>query len=112
MSIDTSLISQEQLAELESTHKRIGVVAHPDGKSWFVVLRKPNYLEYKLFRANANNPTTLPDAQEKLFRATCVVPEKAADQVALLNDWPGIPEACGKTFAMLAGMTGVEEGKY
>lgn len=111
MSIDPKIISQEKLRELEAAHKRIGVVTHHDGKSWAVVVRKPSYKEYKLFKANANNPATTSDAQERLFKATCVLPETLADVQALLEEWPGIPEACGKVFQELAGMTGVEEGK-
>jgi hypothetical protein len=111
MSVDESVIPQAKLEALEAQWKRIGVVTHPDGKSWAVVLRKPTRSEYKLFKANANNPATTPEAQEKLFKATCVLPEGQPAIEALLEEWPGIPEACGKTFQMLAGMSGVEEGK-
>lgn len=111
MSVDSSIISQEKLDALETQYKRIGVVTHPDGKSWAVVLRKPTRSEYKLFKANANNANTQSEAQEKLFKCTCVVPEGQPAIDALLEDWPGIPEACAKTFQMLLGMTGVEEGK-
>jgi hypothetical protein len=111
MSVDSSIISQEKLDALETQYKRIGVVTHPDGKSWAVVLRKPTRSEYKLFKANANNANTQSEAQEKLFKGTCVLPEGQPAIDALLEDWPGIPEACSKTFQMLAGMSGVEEGK-
>jgi hypothetical protein len=112
MSVSESVIPQAKLEALEAMHKRIGVVTHPDGKSWAVVLRKPARSEYKLFKANANNPSTQAEAQEKLFKATCLIPEGQPAIEALLEDWPGIPEACSKTFAMLAGMAGIEEGKF
>jgi len=111
MSLDSSVVSKEKLEELEALHKRIGVVTHPDGKSWYVVLRKPKRAEYKLFRANSNNPQLQAEAQEKLFKCTCVVPATQPEIEALLDEWPGIPEACARMFIELAGMAGVEEGK-
>lgn len=104
------VISQEKLLELEAKHGRIGVVTHPDGKSWTVVLRKPRRAEYKMFRAHSNDPRRAPDAQENLIKQTCVFPD-AAGLEALLEDWPGIPEACGRTLIELAGMSGLEQGK-
>jgi hypothetical protein len=35
----------------------------------------------------------------------------AAEIEPLLNEWPGIPEACGKMIVELAGMSGFEQGK-
>ena len=111
MPVDESVIPIAKLEELEALHKRIGVVTHPDGKTWAVVLRKPTRNEYKLFKANANNPAATSESQERLFKATCVLPAGLPAIEVLLDDWPGIPEACSKTFSMLAGMTGIEEGK-
>lgn len=108
--VPAEILSPEQLAELEQKHGRIGVVSHPDDKSWVVVLRKPKRAEYKMFRAHANNPQHAPDSQENLLKQTCVWSYPTALD-PLLEEWPGIPEACGKTLAMLAGMSGLEQGK-
>jgi hypothetical protein len=99
------------LTELEAKHKRIGVVTHPDGKSWVVVLRKPTRAEYKMFRSNSNSPQKASDAQEIHCRSTVVYPPSKEAFDALLEEWPGIPEACGKTIIELAGMSGLEQGK-
>lgn len=103
--------TDEQLAALEATHGRIGVVTHHDGKSWVVVLRKPKRGEYKQFRAQSSDTAQRPMAQERLFVATCVYPGTPAEIDALLEDWPGIPEACGTMLMSLAGMAGTEQGK-
>jgi hypothetical protein len=99
------------LTELEAKHKRIGIVTHPDTKSWIVVLRKPTRAEYKMFRSNSNNAQKASDAQEILCRSIVVYPPSKEQFDALLEDWPGIPEACGKTIIELAGMSGQEQGK-
>jgi hypothetical protein len=103
--------TQEQVAEFEAKYGRIGIVTAQDGESWRVVLRKPTRAEYKMFRSNANNPQRASDAPEHLFTAICVYPS-AAELTVLLNEWPGIPEACGKMVIELAGMSGFEQGKY
>jgi hypothetical protein len=108
--VSTELIPAEKLVELEAKHGRIGVVTHPDAKSWAVVLRKPRRGEYKMFRAHSNNPQRAPDAQENLVKQTCVWPEPAGLE-AMLEEWPGIPEACGRMLIELAGMSGLEQGK-
>ena len=103
--------TDEELTALETQHKRIGVVYHQQDKNlWAVVLRKPNRAEYKRFRAWCNNPQRVADAQEQLFNDTIVWPAKA-DREAMLEDWPGIPEACAKMLVELAGMSGVEHQK-
>jgi hypothetical protein len=101
-----------QLVEsLEAAHGRIGVVTHPDGRTWRVVMRKPKRAEYKMFRANSNNAQRVADAQETFLLQTCVYPASRAELDVLLDEWPGIPEACGRTILDLCGMTGVESGK-
>ena len=40
-----------------------------------------------------------------------VVPSTPADVQSLLDEWPGIPEACGSLLMSLAGMAGNERGK-
>jgi hypothetical protein len=102
--------SQDQILGFEAAHKRIGVVTHTDGKEWCVVLRKPNSGEYKRFRAWSNQANRADMAQEQLFKDICVFPA-GADLDALLEDWPGVPEACGRMLLELSGMTGIERGK-
>lgn len=109
ISIARSAIPQDKLLELEAKYGRIGVVTHHDGKSWAIVLRKPKRAEYKLFRANVNNPARAPEAQETLVKQTCVFPD-ANGLEAMLEDWPGIPEAAGKMLSELAGLAGIEQG--
>ena len=104
-------ILSDKLLELEAKHGRIGVVTHPDGKSWAIVLRKPRRNEYKMFRAHSNNPQRLADAQEVLVTQTCIWPADPNALQALMDEWPGIPEACGRTLIELAGMSGLEQGK-
>lgn len=104
------MVTEDQIQALEQTHGRIAVVASPDSKSWQVVLRKPKRAEYKMFRAHSGDPVKRSEAQETLFKQTCVAPT-GAELEALLDEWPGIPEACGAALMSLAGMTGVESGK-
>ena len=101
----------EQIEALEAQHGRIGIMAHSDDKSWVVVLRKPNGGEYKRFRAQSVDTAQRAMAQERLFTSTCVYPTTPADVQALLDEWPGIPEACGSLLMSLAGMAGNERGK-
>lgn len=108
--VSADVISQEKLAELEAKHGRVGVVSHADGKSWVVVLRKPRRAEYKMFKAHLTEPRRAADAQENLVKQTCVFPD-APTLEALLDEWPGIPDACGNTIIALSGMAGVEQGK-
>lgn len=102
--------SKEEIISLEGTHHRIGVVTDPTGKEWCVVLRKPNSGEYKRFRSWSNQPMRMAEAQEQMVKDTCVFPT-GGDLEALLEDWPGVPEACGRMILELAGMAGVERGK-
>lgn len=99
------MLSPEDLTELETKYVRI---AHLKGKGepppWEVVLRKPTRAEYKMYRSNMNNPAAKSDAQENMFRATCVFPPRGSPQDALLDDYPAIPEACGDAFANLLGL--------
>lgn len=106
-----NLPTEEEVKALEATHKYIGVVTASDGKSWRVVLRKPTRVEYKRFRAFSNNPQRVDQAQETLFNDICVWPAGQQAREMLLDEWPGIPEACGKMMLELAGMSGIEAGK-
>jgi hypothetical protein len=114
-------LSKDQLAELEEKHGRI---AHVVGKavssfrepakaptpSWEVVYRRPRRAEYKLFRANANNPARKADALEILARQ-CVVhpPPEAFD--ALLDEYPAIAEASSDALMDLTSMSADDSGK-
>lgn len=102
------------IEELQAKHKTIGLVVARDEKSWAVVLRKPNRGEYKMFRANSNNAAQVSAAQETLFKSIALLPDGQQAVDALLNKWPGIPEACAAagTFQRLSGMAGTEQGKY
>ena len=102
-------ITQEQLDQWESQHKRI---LHVVGKNnaWEVVLRKPTRAEYKMFRSNAHDKAKLADAQEILARQIVLSPD-AVSFDALLDDYPGIPEAIGPYLADLVGAVGDEQGK-
>jgi len=106
-------IDVEVLLDLEHRYEQIAVVASDDEGEWAAVLRPPSRKEYKLFRANANDARKTADSQEGLFLATCVRPEGVPAAEALLELWPGIPEACADAgaFQSLSGMTGIEEGK-
>lgn len=106
-------VTKEILDELEVKHKRI---AHLKGKSddgappWEIVIRKPSRAEYKQYRAQSHNQATVADAQEILVRKIAVYPTGDALE-ALLDDWPAIPEACGKALGALTGLSAAEDVK-
>ena len=103
------MISKDQLEKLESEHKRIlHVVGH--AAAWEIVLRKPTRQEYKQFRAATHNQAQVADAQEMLVRRIVVYPSHETFD-ALLEDYPGIPEACGPSLQALVGMAGEEQKK-
>lgn len=109
------MLTKDQIDALEATHKRI---SHLKGKplpgeskpAWEIVLRKPTRQEYKHFRSMSHNPAQVAEAQEILARKCCVYPEKDAFD-ALLDDWPGIPEAAGGAFKDLLGLEASEDVK-
>lgn len=103
------MLTEEQIEAFRTSHGRI---AHVVGKAgWEVVFRKPTRNEYKRFRAIANDPAQVANCQEVLARACIVYPEKATEFDALLDDFPGIPEACGKALGELCGMQTEESTK-
>ncbi len=109
------MISAEQIAELEVKYQRIGhlrgkVPAGGTDSPWECVFRKPSRAEYKMFRSRSHNPSQVADAQEALARACVVHPSKEAFD-ALLEDYPGIPEAAGNMFKNLVGMAAEEDVK-
>lgn len=104
-------VTQTLLDDLEAKHKRVAHLKGPgDPVPWEVVIRKPTRPEYKQFRAMSHNPSQVSEAQEVLIRKICVYPERDALD-ALLDDWPGIPESCGKAIASLAGISAQEDVK-
>lgn len=107
-------LTQDKIDEFEQKHKR---VAHlkgkedPDGKiPWEIIIRRPTRAEYKQYRSQSHNQAQVADAQEILARKTCVYPD-AAGFDALLDDYPGIPEACGEAFKKLLGLAVQEDLK-
>ena len=103
------MLTEDQLKELESTHKRIAHIRAKDGE-WEVVFRKPTRAEYKRFRSSINDPQNAADAAEQLARQCVVYPTREAFD-ALLEDWPAIPEASSKAFLRLVGMSVEADGK-
>jgi hypothetical protein len=102
-------ITEEKIAELESTHKRVAVVTCAEGE-WQVAFRKPSRAEYKRFRSSINDPQLSADATEQLARTLVVYPSREAFD-ALLEEWPAIPEASSKALLRLMGMATALEGK-
>lgn len=109
-------ITPENLAAWEAQYKRIAHIKSsetlPDGKTpeWEIVLRKPTRTEYKFLKQALKNDRTEVDAFEQCVRKLSLSPT-GADLDALLDEWPGIPEASWQAFERLAGMAGAEERK-
>ena len=115
-------ISQDQLDALEAAHRRIAHVLGKDD-AWEIVLRRPRRDEYKAFRSRVHNASQIADAQELLCRQVVVAVgalialDKASTLAVqnafgdLLEEYPGIPEACGKTLEALVGAAGDEAVK-
>ena len=114
----------DQISTLEASYGRI---LHITGSNdaWTIVLRKPKRTEYKQFRSKTHDPKQISDAQEILVRQIIVgvdgqiaaAEDKAALNLVreqfdkLLEEWPGIPEACGDSLQELVGMAGSEQTK-
>ena len=103
------MLTDEQIAEYEAAHKRVARVRDKND-AWEVVLRKPSRAEYKQFRAMAHNSAQVADANELLVRKCCVFPAREAFDL-LLEDWPGIPEACGEAIRSLCGLSAADDVK-
>ena len=101
-------LTSEQVQEFEAKHGRIAHVRGKDG-AWECVFRKPKRAEYKRFRALAVSDSKA-EAQEWLALATCVYPDATALE-ALLDNYPGIPEAAAGKLTELAGIATEETGK-
>lgn len=101
------MLTPEELQKLKLEH---GEVWHIKGKddAWEIVFKKPTRGDYKMFRANNQNPARKPDAQEILLRACIVVPP-ASEFDALLTKFPAIPEAEAVSEALSEAL-GIESG--
>lgn len=114
------MLTQEQIQELEAKHKRIAVVRSSETKEdtkppepeWLVVLRRPTGTEWKLMKAIANDPKLAGAAgpNERCFRMLVVQPV-GPELEALLEEWPGVPDACAHPILELAGAVGASRGK-
>ncbi len=103
------MLSRDELQKFDEEYK--GRIAHVKGfdDAWEIVLRRPESKEYKRFRSMVNGDRAS-DAQETLVRQLAIYPQgDALDE--LLNEYPGIPEACGKSIRVLAGIEASEQGK-
>jgi hypothetical protein len=96
------MLTKEEIAALETEHKRIAVVRFSDA-DFCVVYKKPLRAQYKQFRSRVNNETLAPDALEQLARQLVVHPSPEAFD-ALLEEWPAIPEGSSKALLRLMGM--------
>lgn len=108
-------ITKEQIAELESKHgeriahcKSAEKAKQPEGSMaeasplWEAVFRKPTRAEWKGYKRQVHNPAEVADAQETLA-IKCVIFPPREQFLALLEDWPAIPEVCSKAFDRLLG---------
>jgi hypothetical protein len=87
------MLTQEQLAKLTEENPK-GIV-HLIGKGgrWECVFRAPTRsTEFKPYKARLHDASKVADAAEILARQIVVYPSKEAF-AALLEDFPGIPEA-------------------
>src|SRR5882724_5234136 len=98
------MLDETKLQELR-TKARDGRIEHVVGKgdAWEIVLGAPSRPIYKKFRAMSHNASLVADAQEDFCRATVMYPDRIAFD-ALLDRFPGIPEACGNAIQSLCGM--------
>jgi hypothetical protein len=104
------MLTTNDLDKLRAEHPRGIVHLIGKGDTWECVFRAPTRAEYKMFRANAHNPTRVADANDTLAIQTVVYPAREAFQ-AMLETYPGIPEAFASNDELKA-LTGVavEEG--
>lgn len=109
-------ISPERVRALAELHGRVEHVksrfttGDPPQPQWEVVLRKPKRAEYKAFRAAAHGPAVA-DALETLVRQIMVEPEAPEAKDALIEEWPGLPEACDPFVQKLTGLAAEQLAK-
>ena len=102
-------LSKEEIASLESTHKRVAHIIGRNG-AWEVVLRKPTRAEYKRFRSMLHNDAQKADATESLARTCVVYPSREAFD-SMLDEYPAIGDAAGGVLGELVGFTADQMGK-
>lgn len=113
------MLTPEAIAELETKYGRIAVVngkrptateANPKPEpSWQAVFRAPKRVEWKMFKSHGLDAHKKVDCMETLCLQTVVYPERAAFD-ALLDDYPGIPEACVDAIRALVGAASDDVG--
>lgn len=101
-------ITKEELEKFSNIHKGCAHVVSKRG-DWEIVLRKPTRPEYKQYRSR-HHGNDADMAQEILVRQIRVYPDTDAFD-AMLEEFPGIPEALTKTVLRLCGMEAEETGK-
>lgn len=104
------MLTQEQIQELEVQHGRIAHVRSRTEGEWEVVLKKPKRSDYKMFRSQSHNSSQAADAQEILVRKMVVYPDADAF-MAMLEEYPAIPEACTGAVALLTGLAAAADSK-
>lgn len=107
-------ITQEDLDKLEAANNgKIYILKgalFDEEIPWAVIIRKPTGKEYKRFRAMLHNTAETPVAGENLFKQIVIHPSPNATD-ALLEEWPGIPEASTDLVLRLVGARAQETGK-
>lgn len=107
------MITEEDVKRLEQECGRKCTAIRSKRKSangeplWEVVVRKAKRPEYQNHRAAVKRDD--PAASETLFMMVCVYPPREA-LLALLDDFPAIPEACYTEVVTLAGIDAEESG--
>ena len=105
-------VTEELLEKLKAEHKYVAYVngEFDDEIVWEVVLRKPTAKEYKMLRAQVSDGSQKATAGEVVFRKIIIYPDR--DKIdALLEEWPGVAEACGGAINKLSGLVANEGSK-
>lgn len=106
-------ITNEGLAKLDAENKNVFILKGAvffGSIPWAIVVRKPTSKEYKRFRAMLHSGGDADRAGEVLVRSIVVHPSVEATD-ALLEEWPGIPEAATDLVLRLVGAKAQETGK-
>lgn len=103
------MITDEKLAELQATHRRVKRIAIGEIE---IAIRAPKRHEYKAFRARAMDPDKRADAMEDLLRQIVVHPSRA-ELDAILDDYPGLAESkeMSRAVEQFVGMVADDAGK-
>lgn len=118
-----NVFTPEEIAALESEHRRIGRIPHAEG-DYEIVIRSAKKAEWRMFRGRAHSDEERADAQEQLVMA-CVVAVKYRGEMAtgteparrllarVLDDYPAIPDdkSVSALIKKLNGDVGTGPGK-